>query len=321
MSWSKLYTLDFGAAGDTVSQAADKLEDNVDDIITNMNLLKGTFVGTTAPTSPDTGQMWLDSNTTPYTQKYYNGAAWVVIGVGLPRGYIVGLGVSHGTDTEHDISIAAGFARDATNAVDMDAAILVKQADAAWAVGTTKGGMATGESLPTSGTIHLWLIKRSDTGVVDAMFNNHATTALAPTLPTNYDYKRRIASFRTDGSANIINGDQWGTGTNRIWMYDTPILDIDDDNPGTAAVSRALSVPNGIIVKALFNAISIQGDAASIPQAYFSSLANADLAPSVTAAPLGQASAANIAYGPIGVLTNTSGEIRSRVSDSNAPSY
>jgi hypothetical protein len=76
--WSKSYTLDFGATGDTVKQGVDKLEDNVDAIITYLNLLRNTFTGATAPTSPDTGQFWIDTNVTP-TLKYYNGAAWVVV--------------------------------------------------------------------------------------------------------------------------------------------------------------------------------------------------------------------------------------------------
>jgi hypothetical protein len=78
MSWAKEYSLDFGATGDTVKQGVDKLEDNVDAIITYLNLLRNTFTGATAPTSPDTGQFWIDTNVTP-TLKYYNGAAWVVV--------------------------------------------------------------------------------------------------------------------------------------------------------------------------------------------------------------------------------------------------
>jgi hypothetical protein len=291
MAWAKSYTLDFGATGDTVKQGVDKLEDNIDALITYLNLLKTTFVGSTAPTSPDAGQIWMDTNTTPYTQKYYNGATWVVIGVGLPSNHISGLAVSHSTDTEHDISIAAGKARDATDAVDMIlASALVKRADATWAVGSTNGGMASGESLPTSGTIHLWLIKRSDTGVIDAMFNNHATTGLTPTLPTSYDYKRRIASFRTDGSANILNGVQYGTGHNRKWIHKIPILDISANNPGASAVTAALSVPVGITVNVIGTVRVKDTGSGSYPLAILSSLLIDDTAASATAAPLFQVS-------------------------------
>jgi hypothetical protein len=325
MAYSKSYTLDFGPTGDNYPQAADKLEDNIDAIITYLNSLKSSFQSTVAPSSPDQGQLWTDSNDDPPTLKQYHGTAWVAVSSPIPltpQNHLSGLTVTHATDTDHDIVIASGKARDDTDAVDMTlAAALIKRADATWVVGDTNGGMATGESLPTSGTIHLWLIKRSDTGVIDAMFNNHATTALAPTLPTNYDYKRRIASFRTDGSANIINRVQWGTGNLRKFMYNTPILDIDDDNPGTSAVTRALSVPVGNKVLAVFNAVSVQGNAASVPQPYFSDLASVDMAPSVSAAPLAQGGSDSIAFGPREVLTDTSGQIRSRVTASGTTSY
>jgi hypothetical protein len=232
------------------------------------------------------------------------------LGISLPTNHFSGLALSHAVDTEHDITIAVGKARDATDAVDLIlASALTKQADATWAVGTAAGGMAAGESLPTSGTIHVWLIKRSDTGVVDVMFNDHATSALAPTLPTGYDYKRRIGSYRTDGSANIINGDWWGTGLSRTFMYDTPILDVSTANPGTNAVTAALSVPSGIKVLARMN---IMGG--TNLSAYVSSLDNADLAPSATVAPL-----ASGGGGPSGgvpsqavAVTNTSAQIRYR---------
>jgi hypothetical protein len=75
--WSKPFTLDFGAAGDDYEQAADKLEDNVDDIYDNLNLTKTTFFGATAPSLPDAGQLWLDSSHTPALLKQYNGSAWL----------------------------------------------------------------------------------------------------------------------------------------------------------------------------------------------------------------------------------------------------
>jgi hypothetical protein len=168
----------------------------------------------------------------------------------LPMGFLSGLGISHAADTDHDLTIAAGKARDATDAKDMVlASALTKRGDAEWAVGSTNGGFAAGEAMPATGTVHVWLIKRSDTGVVDVLFNDHATSALAPTLPANYDYKRRIFSLRTDGSNNIINGDQWGTGLIRTWMYDTPILDVNAGNIGTSANTGTLSIPGGIALK------------------------------------------------------------------------
>lgn len=240
----------------------------------------------------------------------------------LPTNFITGLEISHGSDTDHDIIVSLGKARDVSDTDDMVlSSAITKQADASWSVGTNAGGMAAGESLPTSGTIHLWLIKRSDTGVVDAMFNNHATSGLTPTLPTGYDYKRRIWSFRTDASANIILGDQVGTGLNRAWIYDSPIKDISANNPGTSAVMATLSVPAGLSVMAKTRGYASNSGGGSYPIIYLSSPDSTDLAPSTTVSPFNDANAGGGSYQQSynkAVKTNTSSQIRYRISASAA---
>lgn len=93
MAWSKPYTVNEGAGGDSVHNGFVKTGDNIDDLYTDANLLKTTFTGTTAPASPDTGQVWSDTNYTPALFKFYNGSIWVPIvrkqGRGaLTNGYI-----------------------------------------------------------------------------------------------------------------------------------------------------------------------------------------------------------------------------------------
>lgn len=234
----------------------------------------------------------------------------------VPPGYISKLNLSHGTDTEHDIVVSTGFCKDDTDIMDMYLQNnITKRFDAEWSVGDTNGGMAPGEALPSAGTIHLWLIKRSDTGVVDVMANDNALSGLNPSLPANYDYKRRIFSLRTDASNNIINGDQWGTGVRRLWRYDTPILDYNNSNPGASAVTVALSVPGGIAVLANCNLFLIWVSTANGTRyTYLSSLANTDLAPAADAAPLSTYTDPYRGSGAsqIGVITNTSSQIRFR---------
>jgi len=121
----------------------------------------------------------------------------------VPQGLIC----SNDSDASHDVAISVGGVRDATNVVNMTlAAILTKRIDAAWAVGDNNGGLDGTESsggTPDVYTLYyIWLIKRSDTGVVDALFSESAT---GPTLPTNYDYKRLIGGVYTNGSANILS--------------------------------------------------------------------------------------------------------------------
>lgn len=129
-------------------------------------------------------------------------------------GHIWGLTLSNNaTDSDHDIDIAAGEAASTeSNPVLMTlASSITKRIDAAWAVGTGNGGLDGTESSPGTPDANtwysVWLIRRSDTGVVDALFSESATS---PTLPTNYDQKRRLGWVKTDGSANILEFTQDG---------------------------------------------------------------------------------------------------------------
>jgi hypothetical protein len=125
----------------------------------------------------------------------------------LPRGYIDGLICSNDTDTEHDISIAPGYARDSTNVMPLIlASAIVKRIDAAWSAGTGAGGLDTG-SVGADTVYYVWLIRKDSDGSIDALFSLSAT---APTMPAGYTYKRRIMSVCTDASANIIPFNQAG---------------------------------------------------------------------------------------------------------------
>lgn len=159
------------------------------------------------------------------------------------RGHIYGLTISNNsTDSEHDLDIAVGEAAsdDATPVLIKLASALTKQADATFAEGTGTGGMISGESLPTSGTIHIWLIMKAD-GTVDVCFNNQASSGLSPTLPTGFVYKRRIGSLTTNASANIVaflqGGDHFEL-KKRVGDF--------DGTQGTTAALIALSIPTGL---------------------------------------------------------------------------
>lgn len=225
-------------------------------------------------------------------------------------GFLFGLTLSNGTDATNDINIAVGLAVDSTNAKYLKLpSIITKQLDAAWAVGTNAGGLDTGAIANT--TYHVWLIKRSDTGVVDALFS---TSATAPTMPANYDYKRRIGSILRE-SATIIPFSQVGDE----FLRKASILDVTAANPGTSAVTRTLSVPTGIVVWAKLNTSATSSDVTNAAFYSLSSLDRNDEAPATAAAPLMTsprllAAAAGTQYGgsQMQVRTNTSGQIRSR---------
>jgi hypothetical protein len=158
------------------------------------------------------------------------------------KGHIRGLTLSNSVgDATNDIDIASGEAASTeTNPVLMVlASALTKRLDASWAVGTGNGGLDTGSI--ADGTYHVWLIQRSDTGVVDVLFS---TSASSPTMPANYDRKRRIGSFiRVSSTIRpfVQDGDDF-------W-YLVPYASGPYANAGSSAVDRTLVSPAGLRLK------------------------------------------------------------------------
>lgn len=116
------------------------------------------------------------------------------------RGHIYGLTLANNaSDSTNDIDIAAGdCASDSGSPILMVlSSTLTKRLDAAWAVGSGNGGLDTGSVANVK--YYVWLIQRSDTGVVDALFSASGTS---PTMPTNYDRKALIGSFGRSGGIN-----------------------------------------------------------------------------------------------------------------------
>jgi len=232
----------------------------------------------------------------------------------LTAGYLYGLVLSNdGADPTNDIDIATGKARDASDTVDMVlASALVKRLDTAWAVGTNQGGLDTGAV--GNNTYHIWLIKRSDTSVVDALFS---LSASAPTMPTNYDYKRRIGSIvRAGGAIKLFQQD----GDTFIWKV--PVSDVAATNPGTAAVTRTLTIPTGIRVEAIIGVLARGTTNTGNPvDVFVSDLSITDTAPTTSAfsiAGYNGSAVENYVGSTIRVFTNTSAQVRSRVEVSTA---
>lgn len=227
-----------------------------------------------------------------------------------PAGYLFGCRLSNNVaDAANDIDIAAGKCRDSSDADNIVlASALTKRLDAAWSVGTNQGGLDTGAIANT--TYHVWLIKRPDTGVVDALFSASAT---APTMPANYTYKRRIGSIIRSGGA-IVGFLQDGD----IFTLNVPVSNTTLTNPGTAAVTVTTTVPMGIRVQAMLSVLAYSNGLS--PAAVFvSDLSITDSTPSLSAFSIslysaGQASQGGMVY----VFTNTSGQVRYRIQISNA---
>ena len=231
----------------------------------------------------------------------------------IPRSYLAGLTMSNNGSTPNTkIDVAAGQATDTTNAVVRSLSAVSIDCSI-----TGANGLDTG-SLANSTWYHAFVIAKTD-GTTATLAS---TSASGPTLPTGYVYKRRIGSFKTDGSAHIITFSQDGDA---FWWL-TPVGDISSVNPGTAAVTRTLaSVPTGVNVMACIMVGLVNAGAGGSSSAYISGLDTNDMDPAGTTPRIVDTPAVQTAAGGvvgsgtrIYVRTNTSAQVRSRLSFSDA---
>jgi hypothetical protein len=112
------------------------------------------------------------------------------------RGLIDGLITSNNaTSPNSKIDIAAGVARDSTNAFTM-----VSNGTLTIDCGVTGANGIDAGVLANNTWYFIYLIGKPD-GTVAGLAS---TSAAAPTLPGGYTYKRRIGAFRTNGAAQIL---------------------------------------------------------------------------------------------------------------------
>ena len=145
--------------------------------------------------------------------------------VALPRGFVDGfVTANNSTDAVNDLDIAAGQCRDDTNTANIDLASgLTKRLDATWSAGTNQGGLDTGTKAADT-WYHVFAIKNPTTDSVDILFS---TSATSPTLPSGYTLQRRIWSFRTNATSEILpyiqfqNRCHWETPVNESATFTT----------------------------------------------------------------------------------------------------
>lgn len=235
--------------------------------------------------------------------------------VTVPQGHLYGCTMSNNAgDATNDIDFAAGQCAsddaDPDDVVLIEPAALTKRLDAVWASGSGQGGRLSSDAL-ANGTWHCFAFTPG-ASPDDYFFS----TSVNP-MPPAGTKKRRVGSILREGGS-IVAFHQSG----HTFMRDTPILGASANNPGTSAVTRTLHVPTGIVVEAILNA-AIHETAGTTTNLYLSPLDSVDLACSETAAPgvtVGRASGSNNIYSgaQARVKTNTSAQIRTRVSTSGA---
>lgn len=226
------------------------------------------------------------------------------------RSHLAGLTLSNSAGSPNTvIDVAAGSCADDTNA------LVVTLSSGSINCATTGANGLDAGSLANNTWYHAFAIFKTDrTAALLA-----STSISSPTFPTGYTLKRRIGSFRTNGSAQIIAFVQDGD----LFQWVAPVeLDINANNPGASAVTRTLRVPTGVNVMALFQGVTINTASGVSVRAYFSDLATNDVAPDTDFLDLAQ-SANGIGFaersgGRFAIRTNTSAQIRSRLSASDA---
>jgi len=149
--------------------------------------------------SPDTNagdKRWI-------LQTVYNTIAGISPPSGVEiTGNISGCIMTNDTDTDHDISFSVTACMDSTNVYHMaSSAAIVKRIDAAWAAGTTNGGLLNG-SVGASTLYHCYALRKDADATCDFGFLADGD-AIGTYKPAGYTYYRWVGFVVTDGSANI----------------------------------------------------------------------------------------------------------------------
>lgn len=150
-----------------------------------------------------------------------------------------GFGLSNDGVTPNTIlDIAAGVCLDSTGVVTITGTAFTKKTGGSWVAGTAGNGMGSSLTIALSTWYHVFAIINA--GAFDVYFDTSATAANKPVGTTAF---RRIGSFKTDGSANIIAFTQRG----QWFFWASVVLDLSSGSPATSLTNVTLSVPLGIV--------------------------------------------------------------------------
>ena len=231
------------------------------------------------------------------------------------RGYIDGIITSQAADPDHDITFGTGICRDADNSVTIElSSTITKQIDVPWVAGNNQGGFPSALTLTAFTGYHLFLIKNPTSGVVDAGFDTSITATNLLADATGFTKYRRVGAVRANVSVNIYGYIQIGDH----FVYTPSIQDI-DMHPGTGEETHTIQLaPNGIKslvdVSICFQRPDSAGDTFYLAGGGDDTLVTPS-SDQLDARTLGDARFASVDKF---LLTNTSQEVKTRQSDSNA---
>lgn len=155
--------------------------------------------------------------------------------VNAPELYIYGLNIARASDST--LTVSAGRARNSSNLND----IILESAVTIDAAVNGANGLDIG-SLANNTFYAVY--------VIDDSFKNSEAAAIlsadldSPLLPTDYDMYRRIGYVKTDGTADLLEFRQVGSGKDRWMWYDVAIAT--DITAGASATFAAVDLSDGI---------------------------------------------------------------------------
>ncbi len=227
----------------------------------------------------------------------------------MPRGYIDGLLLSQASTTT--IGIAAGVAKDKTNAVSMAVTTAWTKSTGAWAAGSTSGGLDTG-SIAASTWYKVFIIAKTD-GTTDFIFTT-AAVATGPAMPSGYTYFRYIGSVRTDASSHFLAFTQ--VGDKFIW---TTIFGETISVNATFTQQTLTGVPAGVSVTAAL-VFSVSNVTYNVALGILSGLASSGNTLAAGLYVLESLASVNIGNGTIMVQTDTGQHIYTAVTTTSGTS-
>lgn len=190
------------------------------------------------------------------------------------------------------IGIARGVCLDSTNTTPI---ILTtswtKKTAGTWASGTGSNGMGSGLTIANNTWYHVFAIIKA--GAHDVFFDTSITAANAPSGTTAY---RRLGSFKTNGSAQIIDFLQ--IGDEFIWR--SGISDISTTLLSNTPALFVISVPPGVQVLARVRLLFSNSATGTSLTAY-----SPEETTTPTSASMNTASAGNNAWAELLIRTNT----------------
>jgi len=163
---------------------------------------------------------------------------------GLIRSYLAGLTMSTpGSST--NMTIAAGLCADTNNGDMISLASPMTKTQAAWAAGTSAGGLDTG-TIANSTWYHWYVIKNPTTGAVDVTFSLNAAAPGGAPVAAGFTIARRVGSAVTTAGGNWQFFHQLGDD----FLWDVPVTIASSVAFATAAALISAGVPTGVQVNA-----------------------------------------------------------------------